>query len=77
MPISSQMASIFHRRDVLLRGCRWRIGNGKSMSIWQDLWLPSKNSPQVLSLIIDTISSAKVEILIDEKEKQWNHGASM
>ena len=47
------------------------------MSIWQDLWLPSKNSPQVLSPIIDTITSAKVEILIDEKEKQWNHGASM
>ena len=28
--------SILHGRDVLLMGCRWRIGNGKVVSIWQD-----------------------------------------
>ena len=28
--------SILHERDVLLRCCRWRIGNGKAMSICKD-----------------------------------------
>ena len=28
--------SILHGRDVLLMGCRGRIGNGKVVSIWQD-----------------------------------------
>ena len=37
--------SILHGREVLLRGCQWRIGNGKVVSIWQDHWLPRKNMP--------------------------------
>ena len=65
--------SILHGRDVLLRGCQWRIGNGKAVSIWQNQWLPRKNPPSVLSPTVETLADAKVEILIDENTRQWNY----
>lgn len=65
--------SILHGRDVLLRGCQWRIGNGKAVSIWQNQWLPRENPPSVLSPTVETLADAKVEILIDENIRQWNY----
>ena len=60
---------ILHGRDVLLRGCRWRIGNGKAMSIWQHHWLPRKHPSQVLSPMVDTLADAKVATLIEETSR--------
>ena len=57
--------SILHGRDVLLRGCRWCIRDGKLVSIWHDFWLLRKNPPQVLSHLLESLADAKVEILID------------
>ena len=65
--------SILHGRDVLLRGCHWRIGNGNSVRIWQHHWLPRKHPPLVLSPMVDTLADAKVAILIEENSRQWNH----
>ena len=65
--------SILHGRDVLLRGCRWRIGNGKAVSIWQHHWLPRKNPPQVVSPMVESLAEAKVALLINESTRQWNN----
>ena len=58
--------SILQGREVLLRGCQWRIGNGKAVNIWQDNWLPRKNMSQVQSSRVESLADAKVEILIKE-----------
>ncbi|XP_075670254.1 uncharacterized protein LOC142640026 [Castanea sativa] len=65
--------SILHGRDVLLRGCRWRVGNGRAVHIWQSTWLPWKHPTKVTSPIIDSMADARVEILIDEATNCWNH----
>ena len=65
--------SILHRRDVLLRRCRWTVGNGRSVHIWQSTWLPWKHPTKVTSPIIDSMVDARVEILIDEATHCWNH----
>ena len=65
--------NILHGRDVLLRGCQWRIRNGKAVSIWKHHWLPRKNPPQVLSPMVETLVDAKVAILIEETTRWWNH----
>ena len=58
--------SILHSRDVLKRECIWRIGDGKSMGIWQDFWLPRQSNPPVLSPPLESLSEARVEILFEE-----------
>ena len=58
--------SILHGQDVLLRGCRWRVGNGRSVHIWQSTWLPRKHPTKVISPIIDSMADVRVEMLIDE-----------
>jgi len=37
--------SILKGRDVPLKGARWRVGCGDSISVWQDSWLPSHDYP--------------------------------
>lgn len=34
--------SILHGRDLLIKGLRWSTGDGKSVRIFSDPWLPSK-----------------------------------
>ena len=36
-------------RNVLQKGARWRVGNGRTIKIWQHRWIPRKNSPFVAS----------------------------
>ncbi|KAF5458601.1 hypothetical protein F2P56_022622 [Juglans regia] len=35
---------IWEARKLLEAGCRWRIGNGKSVDIWKDTWIPGHTS---------------------------------
>ena len=59
-------------RDVLQRGARWRVGNGKTIKIWQHGWIPRKNSPFVASYQIESMGEATVSSLIEESSRQWN-----
>lgn len=58
---------------MLKRGCRWRVGDGKTIDLWSDFWLTRWRNPNVLSLVLESLIDAKVEILIDELQRQWNH----
>jgi hypothetical protein len=66
--------SLFNSRDLLLKGLIWRVGNGQSIRIWEDKWLPTpttfavQSSPQILP------ANAKVADLIDSDLKDWNVG---
>lgn len=46
MPCSASWAwrSIIAGREVLRRGRRWRVGEGKMINIWSDLWIPRSYS---------------------------------
>ena len=43
--------SILKARKVILLGARWRIGDGSSVKIFKDSWLPGAHSGRVLSSI--------------------------
>ena len=49
----------------LLKGARWRVGNGESTEVWLDAWLPYNDHPRILSPIVDGFEEAKVVDLID------------
>jgi hypothetical protein len=65
-------SSLFNSRDLFLQGLIWRVGNGQSIRICGDKWLPTpttfavQSSPQILP------TNAKVADLIDSDLKDWN-----
>jgi hypothetical protein len=58
--------------DLLKQGLVWRVGDGKSIQIWGDRWLPSPSTflvqspPRLLAL------DSKVSCLIDQDTKNWD-----
>ena len=53
-------------------GARFRVGNGKSIKIWQHHWLPIKHPPLVSSPVIKSMVNAMLDCLIDTNTGKWN-----
>ncbi|XP_075659108.1 putative mitochondrial protein AtMg00310 [Castanea sativa] len=41
--------SIMAAKEVVIRGSRWIIGNGESVNIWKDRWIPTPKSFKVVN----------------------------
>ena len=46
-------------------GKYWRVGDGESIKVWDDPWLPSLEHPRILSPVIDGLQEAIVDCLIN------------
>ena len=57
--------SILRGREVIKRGAVWRIGDGRSVDILEDNWLPRKHFSRVLSPWLEALIGTKVSSLID------------
>lgn len=55
-----------------MKGARWRVGNGESIGVWSDAWLPSDDHPRILSPTVDGFEEARVADLIDLNSRQWD-----
>ena len=64
--------SILYGHDVINDGACWRVGNGKSIKIWQHHWLPRKHLTKILSPMVETMEEATVDCLINEETRTWN-----
>ena len=64
--------SILAARDVLEKGMRWIIGNGKNVKIWEDRWLPIPISFKVCSPRRQGVDLAMVANLLDGEKGMWN-----
>ncbi|KAG6693248.1 hypothetical protein I3842_10G159900, partial [Carya illinoinensis] len=53
----------------LKRGCRWRVGNGKSVNVFKDPWIPDYYLPPNNSEVDEDL---KVHSLIDINMGWWN-----
>ncbi|KAH1047199.1 hypothetical protein J1N35_037983 [Gossypium stocksii] len=62
--------SICSARELIVDGLVWRIGNGNSVNIWNDPWLPSHDQNR---LSVQTINPAWVTVnhLIDTETNTW------
>lgn len=63
--------SILSARNVIRKGMVWRIGNGESVRIKMDKWLPTQSSRSVISPIPQLVPDAKVSELIDHDSAVW------
>lgn len=64
--------SLLHGRDLLIKGLRIMIGNGKSSSVWCDPWIYDGRlrAPLMKNIFVDL--DLKVESLIDFQRRDWN-----
>ena len=46
--------NILQAREVILKGARWRIGDGVDINIWTHRWLDSSGGGQILSPQLDS-----------------------
>ena len=59
-------------KDVLQEGVRWKVGDGKSIRIWQDKRLTSQSGFQPRTPRGEWDENGMVHELIDEQTKTWN-----
>ena len=63
--------SILSARDVIRKGMVWRIGDGQSVRIKEDKWLPVKPSRLILSPLPPVMAEARVSSLINLDLSMW------
>lgn len=59
-------------KGLLKVGVVWRVGNGKSISIWGQKWIPRSLSFQVKSSVKILLDDAKLRELVIEELGYWN-----
>jgi hypothetical protein len=66
--------SIWNARPLLKEGLMWRIGDGASVKIWGDKWIPNTSSHQLTVPTIPPLAESKVQMLmlIDRDSNWWN-----
>lgn len=56
---------------MIRRGAIWRIGDGQSVQVWRDNWLPGKIMARVLSPCRDEDGDAKVSMFTESENCRW------
>ncbi|KAL0374642.1 UNVERIFIED_CONTAM: putative mitochondrial protein [Sesamum radiatum] len=64
--------SLLAAKDLLIAGCRWRIGTGRSVLVWKDPWLPRIPSFRTLTPMPAGGSNMHVSDLIREDIREWD-----
>ena len=55
-----------------MEGLRWRVGDGESINVWRDPWLPSEFLPFVSSQAASGLENIRVLELIKLGTNEWN-----
>ncbi|KAL3812349.1 hypothetical protein ACJIZ3_013617 [Penstemon smallii] len=64
--------SIWGTKKILDSGLRWRVGDGNTIRIWKDSWLPRPHAFKICSHPHQVDLNSKVKILFDESTGSWN-----
>jgi hypothetical protein len=64
--------SILNARGVVENGILWRVGNGETVKIWKDRWLPPPSNFLSYSLHQRLAEDARVCSLLDPTTGWWN-----
>ena len=70
--LSYAWRSIFQALEVIRKGTRWRVGNGRRIHIWEDKWLPTPSTYKVITPPKPINDFPMVSSLIDYETKKIN-----
>ena len=65
--------SILKARSVIADGMMWRVGDGSTIRVYWDKWLPGKFPSKIVSPQLATPADVRVSSLIDHDTKAWDH----
>ena len=71
VPNSSYVWSLMAAQPILEKGC-WRVGNGSSISVIHDRWIPKNPTNKVLHLPLEEEWEWRVNELIDWNVRGWD-----
>lgn len=57
---------------MVRRGMRWRVGNGESIKVWSDPWIPRTQTRKIISPRGEANEAIEVGALINPITKMWN-----
>lgn len=66
-------SSLLETKDIIRRGTRWRVGNGSSIHIWGDNWLPDNLNAKVTTPQYPLMLNATVDYLLQNDGLDWDH----
>ena len=55
--------SILKGWEVIKKGAKWSVGNGSSIKIWSDSWLPGNGNGKVLTPVVDSMRVITVDLI--------------
>ncbi|KAM1022265.1 hypothetical protein TB2_043182 [Malus domestica] len=64
-------SSILKARIILEKGSRWLIGDGASIRVWKDRWVPRPSSFRPISWSLPSRENMLVQELIDGERRMW------
>ena len=65
--------SILVAQEIVRKGRRWQVGNGHSIMIWKDKWVPSPLTYKVESPVSSLLEDSRVATLINEVDGTWKN----
>lgn len=63
--------SIMEVQNTIKGGVRWRVGDGSSINIWYELWLPNQNNFYVQTNMPNYLKEGIVFSLMKVSEPEW------
>ena len=63
--------SILAAQSLVKEGLRWRVGNGASIRIWEDRWLPNPSAHRIITPRLFLHADTRVEELINGANAKW------